>query len=291
MADMVPAGIAVAAAAAMAFEGAYLIQALEARRVPTGPRPVSGLAMLARQRRWLAGLGLAGIGAVLQVVALRLAPLTVVQPALALGVVALVAVGGRVLGEPAGGLDLVAAGALAAGVAIVGIAASGLDTAPPSALGTGLALVVLGAPVLAALVAPAAPPGLLLVAAGAGDAVAAIAAKRLADAWAAADLIVAIGWAALAVAAVVGALASEMSALRRWPATRVGPFVLVCQTAVPVLLAPVVAGERWGASAPLVLAGLAVVAVSCWRLAASAGLLERGEPLEQDVGRRGQATP
>ena len=288
---MVPAGIAVAAVAAVAFEAAYLLQALEARAAPAGRRPAGGLAALARRRRWLAGLALAAAGAVLQVVALRLAPLTVVQPALALGIVALVAVGGRVLGEPAGRADLVAAGALAGGVAILGVAAADLHTAPPSGTGTAVVLVVLGLPVAAGLALRAAPPLLLVGAAGGGDAVAAIAAKRLADASEVADWAAAGGWVPLAVAAVAGALACEMAALRSWPATRVGPFVLVCQTAVPVLLAPVVAGERWGTQAPFVLLGLAVVVAAGAHLAASAGLLQRREPLQQDVGGGGQVVP
>ena len=99
---MVPVGIAVAAAAGIAFEVAYVLQALEARAAPALARPAGALAGLLRRPRWLAGLALAGLGAILQVVALRLAPLTVVQPTLAIGIVALVGVGGKVLGEPAG---------------------------------------------------------------------------------------------------------------------------------------------------------------------------------------------
>jgi drug/metabolite transporter (DMT)-like permease len=284
MPDMVPAGIAVAAAASVAFEAGYLLQALEARSGAVA-RPAAGLVALLRRRRWLAGLALAGLGALLQVLALRLAPLTVVQPALALGVVGLVGIGGRLLGEPAGLGDVLAAVALASGIVLVALA--DVEEAAPSAAGTVVALVVLGAPLVAGLAVRSAPPWVLLAGAGGGDAVAAIAAKRLADAW---DLA-SVGWLALAAVAVAGSLACEMAALRSWPATRVGPFVLVCQTAIPVLLAPVVAGERWGSQAPLVLAGLLVVVLACARLARSAGLLDRGEALEQDVGRGRQPVP
>jgi hypothetical protein len=132
-----------------------------------------------------------------------------------------------------------------------------------------------------------APPVLLVAGAGAGDALAALAAERLAAAW---D-VVALAWLLLAAAAVAGSLSVEMTAVRRWPATRVGPFVLLCQTVVPVLLAPVVAGEDWSADAGLVAGGLALVAAGGWWLARSGGLLENGEALDDDVGRPRQRGP
>ena len=288
---MVPAGIAVAAVAAIAFEVSYVLQALEARSAPKDSLPAKGLAALARRRRWLAGLALAVVGGALQVLALRLAPLTVVQPALALGIVALVAAGGRVLGEPASRTDVLAALALSGGIVLLGIAGSRLGTGAPSRAGTAIAVVALGIPVVCAMVLRGAPPWLLLAAAGAGDVLAAIAAKRFADAWGSAPLLVSVGWVLLGAGGVAGALASEMSALRTWPATRVGPFVVACQTAVPVLLAPVVAGERWGPETPLVLVGLAIVVAAASRLAISARLLEPRDEADHDVGGARKVAP
>ncbi len=288
---MLPAGMAVAAAAAIAFEAAYLVQALEARRLAPDISAATVLPRLLRRRRWLAGLALAAAGAVLQVLALRLAPLTAVQPTLALGVVALVVVGGRAFGEPVGAADIGAAVLLAAGVALVGVAGAGVEATPVAGVGAAVALGALGAVLVVALLRPQAPPLLLVVGAGAGDALAALCAKRLADAFDLAAVVVAVGWLAAAAAAAAGALAVEMAAVRRWPVTRVGPFVLVCQTVVPVLLAPVVAGEDWGPRAPAVAAGLVLVAAGGWRLAASAGPLERGEAGEEDIGRLGQRKP
>ena len=283
---MVPAGVAVAVVAAAAFETGYVLQALDARQ-GAAVRPAAGLVALVQRRRWLAGMALAAAGAVLQVLALRLAPLTAVQPALALGVVGLVGVGGRVLGEPVSRADLAAAAVLAAGVAVIAVAAADVQSSPPSGRGTAVALALLLVPVAAGLALGAAPAWLLVAGATGADAVAALAAKRLADAW---DLE-SLAWLALAAVAVAASLACEMAALRSWPATRVGPFVLVGQTAIPVLLAPIVAGEHWGARAPLVLAGLVVVAAACWRLARSAGLLDLGEAVEEDVGGPRQPVP
>ena len=82
-----------------------------------------------------------------------------------------------------------------------------------------------------------------------------------------------------------------MTALGRWPATRVGPFVLIGQTVIPVLLAPIVAGEHWGAAVELVALGLSMIAAGGWRLAASGGLLERRKAIPDHVGGARQSDP
>src|SRR3954469_5389890 len=79
------------------------MQALEARRADPGRAlRASLLGWLLRRRLWLAGTGLSLVGAALQAVALLLAPLTLVQPTLALGLVALLVLGRVVLDEPVG---------------------------------------------------------------------------------------------------------------------------------------------------------------------------------------------
>jgi hypothetical protein len=89
---------------------------------------------------------------------------------------------------------------------------------------------------------------LLVASAGAADAWAAFAAKLVSDELSKARMLGAIIWAAAAGVAVLLGLTSETTALKRLPATRVAPLVLVTQTAVPVLLAPLVVGEDWGAT-------------------------------------------
>ncbi len=287
MADTLPAGLALAVAAAVAFEGAYLLQALEARTVAPVARAYGILAPLVRRRRWLAGIALAAAGAALQVGALRLAPLTVVQPALALGVVALVVVGGRVFAEPVGPGDVIAAGVLAAGVASLAVAGDDIEARPVDAAAAAVALGGLGLVLMVSLLLRRAPPLLLVLGAGAGDALAALCAERFADAWNA----VSLAWFALGALALAASLSVEMTALGRWPATRVGPFVLVGQTVVPVLLAPFVAGEHWGADGTLVVAGLGLIVAGGGWLARSGGLLESREALHDDVGGPRQREP
>src|SRR4051812_25214052 len=93
-------GLAVALVAAGCYETSYAIQALEARALPErrGPRP-SLLVELAGRPRWLGAIALAVAGFGLQIAALGLAPLTVVQPAVASGLLLLLYLGVRVLGE------------------------------------------------------------------------------------------------------------------------------------------------------------------------------------------------
>ena len=89
------AGLAAAAVAAACYETGYAFQALEARGV--GPRHAlraSLLGQLVRNRRWLGATALSLLGWPLQVLALALAPLALVQPALALGLLLLLVLGG-----------------------------------------------------------------------------------------------------------------------------------------------------------------------------------------------------
>src|SRR3954465_7797114 len=110
-------GIALAAGAACCFDGAVALQAVEARAV--GERTVGAglLRSLIARPRWLAATVRGGAGWALRVAALSLAPLTVVQPALALGLVLLLALGRRLLGEPVRPRDYAAVGAVPAGAA------------------------------------------------------------------------------------------------------------------------------------------------------------------------------
>ena len=80
-----------------------------------------------------------------------------------------------------------------------------------------------------------------------------------------------IAWCLLAAGGGVAAVAAESAVLQRRGAARVAPIVLAGQVAVPVALAPLVIGERWG-DAPLLVCGLALVIAGSAMLAASAGV-------------------
>ena len=117
-------GLLAAFAAAGFYSAGIALQAAEARRMPTehGLR-ILLLRRLVRRPRWIGGIALDIVGWGLQTLALGLAPLTVVQPALAVGLVFLLAIGSRALGEAVGRREALWVIAVAAGVAGLGWAA------------------------------------------------------------------------------------------------------------------------------------------------------------------------
>jgi len=279
-------GALAAVGAAGCYETSYVLQALEARRVPVSEQVrVALLARLLRRRLYLGAIGLAALGWPLQLLALSLAPLTLVQPIIALGVVLLLVLASRTLHERIGHRELAGCAGVITGVIGIVLAAPEHTTSHGGPAALALALGALGACVAAPYALQATrrkpvEPLLLVLAAGAGDAWGALGAKLFVDevsveAWAAA-----LGFGLASAAAVGAGLLSETSALQRFPAARVGPAVVAMQVAIPVVLAPLVAGERWS-STPLhggvVLASLLLVTVSAVALTASRAISGLGE--------------
>lgn len=268
-------GLLLAGAAACCYEVSYAVQALEARRVEaTHELRASLFGRLARRPLFAAGIALAVGGYALQVAALGSAPLTAVQPVLALGLLLLLALGARVLGERVRAAQVAAVLAIVVGVTGIVAAAPERSTATDG-VATAVAMTLLGGAVLAPLaLRRVRRPGwvVLAVSAGAADAFAAVAAKLLSDELSAGRPLLGLAWAAAAGAAVLLGLLSELSALQRIAATRLAPLVLVMQVAIPVLLAPLLTGESWGGTplgGALLAASLAVVAAGTAVLGAS----------------------
>jgi drug/metabolite transporter (DMT)-like permease len=251
-------GIAAAVAASLLYNASIALQALEARREPQelGLRP-SLLGRLLRNRRWLGATALGLAGWPFEIAALALAPLTVVQPCLASGLVLLLWLGVTRLGEKPGRREFLAVGAIVAGIAGVAWAAPDRSTDHAGAAAIALALVAVALPLLAPyllrrrLAENARRLGLLAtVGAGCGYAWTAIASKLLTDELAAGTVVVAVLWLATAAGSEGLALLSEMSALQRRPAVQVAPTMFTAQVLLPVLLAPLIFDESW-ANTPL----------------------------------------
>ncbi|HET8566292.1 MAG TPA: hypothetical protein VFL77_07445 [Solirubrobacterales bacterium] len=269
---MLVLGIAAAVVASLLYNGSVALQALEARQVPRehGLRP-SLLGRLLRNRRWLGATALGLLGWPFEIAALLLAPLTVVQPCLASGLILLLWLGETRLGERPGRRELLSVGAIIAGIGGVAWAAPERSTDHAGAVAIALALALVALPVLApyamrgALAERPLRLGLLAtVGAGAGYAWTAIASKLLTDELATGAVLVAALWLATAAASEGLALLSEMSALQRRPATHVAPAMFAVQVLVPVLLAPLIFSESW-AETPL--HGAALVAFIALALA------------------------
>ncbi|HEX4837824.1 MAG TPA: hypothetical protein VFV03_04795 [Solirubrobacteraceae bacterium] len=282
-------GIVAAVGASTLYSLGVALQAMDAKRTPHSEHLRPALAFnLLGQGRWLAGTGLSMLGWPLQVVALLLAPLVVVQPTLAVGLLVLLFFGQRMLGEHAGRREHVAMWAIVLGVTGTALTAPGRTTthtsnATVTLVLVGLALLALLPYVVSLVRRPAA--SLTMIGAGLGFAWSGVATKLASDDLAHGSLALAAAWGiSTAGASAVGAL-SEMSALQMRPAILVAPVVFVTQTVVPVVLAPLLLGETFGSTplggVPLVIS-LTVLVVGAAALARSpllTNLVEVGAPL------------
>jgi len=284
-------GIVAAVGASALYNASIALQALEAREVAAehSLRP-SLLGRLVRNRRWLGATALGLAGWPLEIGALLLAPLTVVQPCLASGLILLLWLGAKRLGETPGRREWIAVAAIVLGVLGVALAAPERTTDHAGAEAIGLALALVALPIAAPYVLrmrlgdssrqSGAGVGnalgtLAVISAGCGYAWTAIASKLLTDELAAGALLVAVAWLATAAASEGLALLSEMSALQRRPATHVAPVMFAVQVLVPVVLAPLIFGEAWGSTplgGTLLVASLAVAVAGTVLLAGSSAV-------------------
>jgi hypothetical protein len=285
MVDLV-LGIGAAVAASTLYSLGIALQALDAKDSPAGEHLRLALAWrLLRRARWLLGTGLSILGWPLQIVALLLAPLVVVQPALAAGLLVLMFLAQRMLNEHAGRREYLAMGAI-----VIGVIGAGL-TAPPRTTGHGsenlaITLVLLGLGVasllpyaLRLLTHP--PAALTMVGAGLAGGWSGVATKLASDDLSRGHLGLAALWGlSTAAASGVGVL-SEMSALQERPAIQVAPVVFVTQTVIPIVVAPLLFGESFAdtplggvplsASLALLVTGAALLARSPLLVALMAG--------------------
>lgn len=265
---MLAVGLICGIAASVLFNVGIALQALEARTAPRreGLR-VSLLAGLLRRPRWLAGLLLGGLGVPLEVIAFANAPFVVVEPLLACGLLVLLAVGVRMLGERPGPEVVAGVIAIIAGTALIAWGA------PPHAerhRGPVAVVIVVAALVGASLVPFALrrsrQDGAMVPNLGSacGFAATNVAAKLLSDDIGGGHYPQALGWLAIAGFAGVAATISGMTALQRAPATTVVPISTAVQTFLPVALEPLFLSESWRAAelgGGALLAGLLTMAL------------------------------
>lgn len=285
-------GFVLALAAACCYETGYALQAVEARRAPAerALRP-SLVAHLVRRPVWVGATALSLVGWPLQIAALTEAPLTLVQPTLALGLLLLLVLGVRILGEHVGTREIVAVAMIIASVGVFAWAAPRDTGDVERGAGLVVALSILIAvallPYAIALVRERRYPMLLLVAsAGAADGLAAFVAKIVAQDASAGELVAVVLWATLVAAVVIVGLISESTALQSFAATRVAPTVLVMQIVIPVVLAPLVGGEGWGGTpldGAVLGAALVTIAVGAGLLASSPAVAQLAVGEAQDL--------
>ena len=206
----------------------------------------------------------------IQALALSLASVAVVSPALGLGLIVLLVLGVRLLHERIGVREIGGAASIAGAIAALGWAAPP-DSASFTRAGQVVVAVLLG---LAAL----APYGLRLFGRAGGLATSVSAGF----AWAAVGLatveidasiadrhwLAGLAWGAGVAAAGWSGLLSEMTALQTWPATRSIPVVFGLEMSIPAALAPILTLVRpahavtFGAALAVAVAGAALLGSS-----------------------------
>jgi drug/metabolite transporter (DMT)-like permease len=292
MVDLV-LGIVAAVGASTLYSVGIALQAMDAKEAPREEHLRLALARgLIVRARWLLGTGLTIVGWPLQVLALLLAPLAVVQPALAAGLLVLMLIAERMLGERAGRYEYLAVSAIVTGVVGAALCAPTRSTAHTAShltltlVLTGLALAALTPYLLRGLRHP--HPEVTMICAGLAFGWGGVATKLASDDLSGSHLTLALVWAlATAASSGVGVL-SEMSSLQSRPAIQVAPVVFVTQTAVPLVLAPLLFGEHFGATplggVPLV-ASLALLVAGAAMLARSPLLLAlmEGQPVSDSI--------
>ncbi|MFN8164002.1 MAG: hypothetical protein U0R26_09300 [Solirubrobacterales bacterium] len=265
---MLATGILCGIAASLLFNVGIALQAIEARTAP----PEEGLRFsllerLARRPRWLLGLLLGGLGVPLEVAAFANAPFVVIEPILASGLLALLAIGTRMLGERPGPDVVLGVVAIIAGTALVAWGAP-----PHSEQHRGpVAVVVVMAAVVGISLVPFFVRGTRFdtalvpnLGSACGFAATNVATKLMADDLGGDHYMEAVGWLAVAAFAGVAATVSSMTALQRRPATTVVPISTAVQTFLPIALEPLFLTESWRAAelgGAMLLAGIVVMGI------------------------------
>lgn len=277
------AGVLAALGAAACYEIAYVLQALEARAESSdhGLR-LSLLTRLARNPRWAGAMLLTGGGAALQLYALAHAPVTVVQPTLAVGLLALPLLARFVLHERLGPRELAGVAAIVGGVSVIAVLGPTHIGRQAAGVPLGIELAVLVGLLLVpfALRSRAMPAQLAVAGAAAGDAAAAIGLKLAADSLHAGHIGRALLWGGLGAVCGLFALTAEMTALQHLRATEIAPVVVAIQVLVPVATGLALLGDSWRHTpGGGVLLGVAVLVVIC-----GAGLLAASRSVEEMLG-------
>lgn len=265
---------ALAFVSALLAYGGSAMQALEAREVPRRESLRAGLLLrLLRRPLWLGGTALNIVAFGVEVIALALASLAVVQPTLALGLVVLVAIAVWKLGEDLEVTTLVGIGAIIGGLVGLAFVAPARNKIPDSAasiatLAATLALIV---GLLAAMRLLGRSGGLAAsLAAGLGYAWLSFSGTLIGESFTRHSWTAAALWAVATAVAAVLAVTCEMTALQSWPVSRSKPVVFVLQTLIPAFAAPFFSAHGFGVfhgvpfavSLLVVAAGAAIVASS-----------------------------
>ncbi len=261
-------GLILALLASALFNIGIGLQAVEARAAP----PQEGLhasllVHLAQRPRWSIGFLLGGVGGLVEIAAFANAPFIVVEPLLAVGLLLLLAIGQRELGEKITRPVVLGVSAIIAGTALIAWGAPPHSEGHRGALDLAAVTFGIGLASLTPFLlrrSRLASPMLTNVASAFGFAATNLAAKLLADDISSGHPRAAALWLAVAISAGIAATISGMTALQELPATTAVPISTAIQTFLPVVLEPLIFTESWRAAeleGAVLVAGLAVMGI------------------------------
>jgi drug/metabolite transporter (DMT)-like permease len=233
--------------AAVAFGAASVLQAIASRATDRSSRAVDPwlLVRVLRQWRFVAGVGLDVLGALAQLLALRVLPLFVVQAALAASL-AVTAILARLLGTVLGRRQWAAVGAVCVGLALVATSAKAQGSAPVGTefrVGLVIAVAVLAGLGAAVARLPAAQraPALGLIA-GLGFGVTAMA-GRVITRFTPHELLTDPATYAIISAGLL-AMLFLASALQQGRVTTTTALMILGETVIPALVGVLVLGDQ-----------------------------------------------
>jgi drug/metabolite transporter (DMT)-like permease len=246
-------GLLAALVASLLFNVGIVLQAVDARVAPRSLGLRLGLlARLLRRPLWVLGLALGLVGVGPQVLAYAKAPFVVVQPALAAGLLVVLVLGARILGEQVGGRDLLGVVAIIGGLTLLAYGAP----AHVEAHRGGAAVLGVVAAVSVAGLFPFLVRGtrldtgmLAILATGCAFAATNIATKLLGDDVGLGHWTNAAAWASVALVMGIAATIVNMTAFQRRAATTVVPISTSVQTFLPIVLEPFFLREHWASAA------------------------------------------
>jgi drug/metabolite transporter (DMT)-like permease len=243
-------GFAAATIASVAFSVGVVLQTPDARKAKAREQLRLSLVVdLARRRRWVVGSLLICVGFGFQVLALAWAPFVVVQPVIAAGLLLVLFLAVRILGEKVGAGEIAGVLGVAAGI---GLLAWGMPTGIESVSSEFAVITVVGVLGVGAM-GPFALRGrgrldsatVVIVASGLASAAGSITTKMVSVSLGDALWLPALIWLVATGAVTMIALITEMTALQRRQASLVVPLNLAGQTFLPVLLGPIYLHARW----------------------------------------------
>lgn len=258
-------GLGASVAAALLLSSGTVLQAIDSRRVSSEHAlRLSLLGRLLRRRVWLLGTFIGYLAFPFELLALSHAPLVLVQPVHALGLLVVLGAGARFMRERVTAAELVGVAAIIVGLGMVAWgspAAVDSEVSDTAMAGAAVALTVLACTPF--VIGRRCGRTTLILSAALGFAGANLAVKGVSDHLGAHHYLIALAYLTIAAVASIAGVINQMSAFQRHRAVEVVPITFAIPTFLPALLGMVVLHEHWAtaalAGAPFAAGGLLLV--------------------------------